>query len=390
MEVRVRRWGAALMLAGLVAGASGVVIAQEDPPQSDPGWVTRQIQGLLSGPGRTVTIGRVSSSWTLDVTIHDLAIADDEGVWLNVDQAKLDWAAGALFRREFRISGLDVNHMTLERLPASQPEPPPSDEPFSLPQLPNLPVGLDLQRLAVKQLDLGAPVLGGEAASLTVDGSARLGRAEDGVAANLKIDRLDKPGGAKLVMDYAPDDEHLNLDLTVEEPEGGVIARAASIPGLPPVNASLRGSGPLSGWQGRLDGNAGDIARIGADANIRGIEVAEGGQGYGLTIHGDTAFARMLDPQTAELIGDSVRFQAEAAIDPNRQIALTPARVTLAAGSLELSGAYRFDPQELDFDYVVEAGADFIAPDPGPRRELAERPAVRKGRRPGQRADDHG
>ena len=227
MEVRVRRWGAALMLAGLVAGASGVVIAQEDPPRSDPGWVTRQIQGLLSGPGRTVTIGRVSSSWTLDVTIHDLAIADDEGVWLNVDQAKLDWAAGALFRREFRISGLDVNHMTLERLPASQPEPPPSDEPFSLPQLPNLPVGLDLQRLAVKQLDLGAPVLGGEAASLTIDGSARLGRAEDGAAANLKIDRLDKPGGAKLVMDYAPGDEHLNLDLTVEEPEGGVIARAA-------------------------------------------------------------------------------------------------------------------------------------------------------------------
>jgi translocation and assembly module TamB len=367
MEVRIRRWGAALMLAGLVAGASGAVIAQEESEQNDPGWVTRQIQGLLSGPGRTVTIGRVSSSWSLDVTIYDLAIADDQGVWLNVDQAKLDWAAGALLRREFRISGLDVNHMTLGRLPASQPEPPPSDEPFSLPQLPDLPVGLDLRRLAVKKLDLGAPVLGGEAASLTIDGSAKLGRAEDGVAANLKIDRLDKPGGARLVMDYAPATEQLDLDLTVEEPEGGVIARAASIPGLPPVNVALRGSGPLSGWDGRLDGNAGDIARIGADANIRGMQVAEGGQGYGMTIRGDTAFSRMLDPQTARIVGDSVGFQAEAAIDPNRQIALTPARVTMAAGTLNLSGAYRFDPQELDFDYVVEAGADsslrVLAPD---------------------------
>ena len=390
MEVRVRRWGAALMLAGLIAGASGVVIAQEDPPRSDPGWITRQIQSLLSGPGRTVTIGRVSSSWTLDVTIHDLAIADDDGVWLNVDQAKLDWAAGALFRREFRISGLDVNHMTLERLPAAQPEPPPSDEPFSLPQLPNLPVGLDLQHLAVKQLDLGAPVLGGEAASLTVGGSAKLGRAEDGVAANLKIDRLDKPGGAKLVMAYAPGNKQLDLDLTVEEPEGGMIARTASIPGLPPVNVALRGSGPLTGWQGRLDGNAGDIARIGADANIRGIEVAEGGQGYGLTIHGDTAFARMLDQRTAELVGDNVGFQAEAAIDPNRQIALTPAHVTLAAGSLELSGAYRFDPQELDFDYVVEAERELLTADLGARCELAKRPALRKGRRTGQCAHDHG
>src|SRR3954463_5255515 len=244
MDVRVRRWGAALMLAGLVAGASGVVIAQDEAPRSDPGWITRQIQSLLSGPGRTVTIGRVSSSWSLGVTIHDLAIADDDGVWLNVDQAKLDWAAGALFRREFRISGLDVNHMVLERLPAGQPEPPPSNEPFSLPQLPNLPVGLDLQHLAVEQLDLGAPVLGGEAAHLTVNGSAKLGRADDGVAANLKIDRLDKPGGAKLVMAYAPGNEQLDLDLTVEEPEGGMIARTAGIPGLPPVNAALRGSGP--------------------------------------------------------------------------------------------------------------------------------------------------
>ena len=371
MEVRVRRWGAAMMLAGLIAGASDIVTAQEDPPRSDPGWITRQIQSLLSGPGRTVTIGRVSSSWSLDVTIHDLAIADDDGVWLNVDQAKLDWAAGALFRREFRISGLDVNHMVLEHLPAAQPEPPPSDEPFSLPQLPNLPVGLDLQHLAVKQLDLGAPVLGGEAASLTVNGSAQLGRADAGVAANLKIDRLDKPGGAKLVVDYAPGNEQLNLDLMVDEPEGGVIARAAGIPGSPSVNVALRGSGPLSGWQGRLDGNAGDIARIGADANIRGIEVTEGGQGYGLTIHGDTAFARMLDQQMAQLIGDSVSFQAEAAIDPNRQIALLPARVTMAAGSLELSGAYRFDPQELDFDYVVNAGDQLIPPDPRTRCELA-------------------
>ena len=120
MEVRIRRWGAALMLAGLVAGASGAVIAQEELEQNDPGWVTRQIQGLLSGPGRTVTIGRVSSSWSLDVTIYDLAIADDDGVWLNVDQAKLDWAAGALFRREVRISSLDVDRMALERLPAGQ------------------------------------------------------------------------------------------------------------------------------------------------------------------------------------------------------------------------------------------------------------------------------
>lgn len=69
----------------------------------------------------------------------------------------LDWAPGALLRREVRIGGLDVNRMALERLPAGQPEPPPGEEPFGLPRLPDLPVGIDLQKLTVGQLDLSAP-----------------------------------------------------------------------------------------------------------------------------------------------------------------------------------------------------------------------------------------
>ncbi|EWY36917.1 hypothetical protein N825_22665 [Skermanella stibiiresistens SB22] len=330
------------------------MVFQERSGESEPGWVTRQIQDLLSGPGRVVTIGSLGSSWSLDVAIRDLAIADDKGVWLNVDQAKLYWEPSALFRREFRIRGLDLDRMTLERLPETSP----SDEPFTLPRLPDMPVGLDLQRFSVGKLDLGASVLDDEAVSLTIDGSAKLGRAGHGVTANFRIDRLDKQGRAKLEMDYAPTTEQLDLDVIVEEPEGGLIARVAGIPGLPPVNVALRGSGPLSDWDGRLDGHAGDVAQIGADANIRGIATAEGGQGCGLTIRGDAAFSRMLDPQAAQIVGDSVEFQAEAAIDPNRQIALTPARVTMAAGTLNLSGAYRFDLRELDFDYGVEAGPD--------------------------------
>jgi translocation and assembly module TamB len=353
MKCRFRWWAAALLL----AGASSPVVFQERSRESEPGWVTRQIQDLLSGPGRIVTIGRLSSSWSLDVAIRDIAIADDDGVWLNVDQAKLDWEPSALLRREFRISGLDLNRMALERLPAGQPESPPSNTHFSLPQLPDLPVGLTLQRLTVKRLDLGAPVIGGAAASLKIDASARLERGVAGIAANLKINRLDKPGSGKLVMDYSPQAEQFDLDMTVEEPEGGVIAHVGGFPGLPPVHLALRGSGPLAGWQGRLDGNADDIARVGADATIRGVQVTDGAQGYRLTISADAAFAHMLDQRTATLVGDSVTLQAEAAIDPNRRIVLAPLRMTLAAGFLELSGVYQFDPQALDFDYTMEADA---------------------------------
>lgn len=46
--------------------------------ENGSGWIAGQVQHLLSGPDRTVTIGRVEIGWSLDVAIHDLAIADGQ------------------------------------------------------------------------------------------------------------------------------------------------------------------------------------------------------------------------------------------------------------------------------------------------------------------------
>src|SRR3712207_7043900 len=51
-------------------------------------------------------------------------------------------------------------------------------------------------------------------------------RGEPGLAANLVIDRLDREGSAKLVTNYVAEASTLDLDLTVDEPPGGVIARS--------------------------------------------------------------------------------------------------------------------------------------------------------------------
>src|SRR3712207_1800764 len=152
MGLRIRRRGMALLVAGLLAAAPAAVIAQQDEsaPAPNPGWIAGKIQELLSGPGRTVRIGGIDTSWRLDVALRDLTIADEQGVWLTVDRAALDWTPTALLRRDFRITGLTVDTMTVERLPKGEEEPPPSDEPFSLPRLPDLPVGLDLQNLTVQ------------------------------------------------------------------------------------------------------------------------------------------------------------------------------------------------------------------------------------------------
>ena len=47
------------------------------------------------------------------------------------------------------------------------------------------------------------------------------------------------------------------LDASIDEPAGGLIARALSLPGLPPVSLQLAGSGAASDWRGRLRAVAG-------------------------------------------------------------------------------------------------------------------------------------
>jgi translocation and assembly module TamB len=359
------RFGVRMLTVALVVGtfalASGPTVPQDQEQQQQQqqdsgwvaGWIRDRIQSLLSGPGRTVTIGRIDIGFRLDVTLFDVAIADDRGNWLTIDRASLDWAPGALFRREFRIRALKAGRIALERLPEGQPEPEPPSEPFSLPQIPELPVGLDLQELTVDELHLAQPVLGTEAATLRINGSAQLGRGDGGLAANLDIDRLDKAGTAKLIVDYAAQASTLDLNLNVDEPPGSVLARALNIPGLPPVTARLAGSGPLAEWRGNLNANAGDIAQANGQATVRGVE-----SGYALSLTADADIQRLLPDPAAQLVGNAVHVQAESLIAPNQRIELNPARLTLAAGEATITGQYALDRDELAFDYRLEGGPE--------------------------------
>ncbi len=111
-------------------------------------------------------------------------------------------------------------------------------------RIPELPLSITLDNLQVPRVTFGAGVFG-LASEIGVAGRLRLANGSLDTAVN--ITRLDGPGGQlALTAAYANATEVLDLDLSLSEPENGIIANLLGIEGRPPMALALKGSGPLS------------------------------------------------------------------------------------------------------------------------------------------------
>ena len=111
-----------------------------------------------------------------DVRLAAVRLRDAQGVWLEVDDFRLEVSARALLKGEVRVAQVGARRVALHRLPPAAPPPQP-EPPFSLPKLPELPDSLPrvaIDRLFVDALEVGRPVLG-EAAVFALDGNATTG-----------------------------------------------------------------------------------------------------------------------------------------------------------------------------------------------------------------------
>ena len=110
-------------------------LAQED----DKGFLTRTIQDALSGAGRTVSIDGFRGALSSTASFDRMTIADDQGVWLTLEDVTLDWNRSALLRGRLEVQSLTAARLDLPRLPVPSDEvdlPDAEAQPFSLPELP--------------------------------------------------------------------------------------------------------------------------------------------------------------------------------------------------------------------------------------------------------------
>ena len=234
-------------LVGIIAVVLLVAVAALAALQTSAGRQMAEglVNGLASGPQGGVKISGLALSWGLDTRLAGIEVSDAAGPYLSVQDIALDWHPLALLRGQADVERLTVGSVDLARLP--QPGETSEDGGGSIPALP-----FRLGEARVETISIGEAVAG-EAMRLSASADARLDAAPRTVIANLSVQRIDGTSGTvEARLRFAPDANQLAFDVTVSEPRGGLAARLLQIEGLPALDLTLKGDGPLDDWSADL------------------------------------------------------------------------------------------------------------------------------------------
>ena len=341
--------------------------------EEDKGVLADLISRALSSKATQVSIGAVDGPLSSNATISDIVLSDKDGPWLRIDRVKLVWRRLALVSRRLEVDQLLIHKLEFLRQAVPSEVPPQTD---NAPILPELPVKVEVKEFAVGELDLGQPILG-TSASLSMAGAATLGDPTEGLDLRFEARRLDAAGELSLRLLLVPRTNALTVQAKLDEPEGGVLARAASIPGLPAVKLDVDGKGVLDAFKANLVFDAGPTIGAKGSAELRrdgaarrlGLDLKSRIEGWlppmaaavfaGTTaLEGDIAFADdgAVNISRLDLVARNARLGVTGVLSPDRilDLALQAAAVPGSDGKTSANGT---EISKLEFKAKVEGPA---------------------------------
>ncbi|PXW66974.1 translocation/assembly module TamB domain-containing protein [Methylobacterium sp. B4] len=272
-SLSAKAWASAVLL-GLIVLAALVPTAMTRAADGEKTVLGGILSKALSTPSSQVSIGAVDGALSSDATIRDVVISDSDGPWLKLDRARLAWRRLALLSGRLEVDSLEIGRLEVLRRPVPGPAPAEAEPDGSL--LPELPVKVEIKGFTLAELVLGESVAG-QPARLAAEGKAKLGNPSEGLDVSADFRRLDAAGRFIARLLFVPKGERLEVKASLVEPAGGLLSKAANLPGTPPINFDLDGRGTLDSWNARLDFDAGPeigarggarISRIGSDRRL--------------------------------------------------------------------------------------------------------------------------
>ncbi|MCV9965998.1 translocation/assembly module TamB domain-containing protein [Pararhizobium sp. BT-229] len=209
------------------------------------------IEKYASTPDQIVRINDPSALLTGDFTASSVTLFDSKGIYAEIREVAIDWSPTALFSTRFEAAKLSAGSVRLERLPI------PSQETREVRETFSLPLDIKVDTFNLKEIVVGKEIAGVDQ-FLSAQGKVNATNAS--IAAALAVAQRDRPD-AKAIADivFNPAGNELKLETTIEEPKGGLLAKAMRLPGEPAISVSITGDGPLTKWTGTataaLDGN---------------------------------------------------------------------------------------------------------------------------------------
>lgn len=324
----------AVLLAGGIL-ALGHLAGFAQNAQTDRGIVADLISKALSSDTSQVSIGEVNGALSSDVEIRDIVLSDRDGAWLRLDRLRLVWTRSALLLRRLDVDRLEIGKLEILRRPAPQPTgtAPPSDGSI----LPELPLKVILRAFQLNELVLGEPVIG-VAARLGATGAARLGPPNEGLDLKFEARRLDMGGTFNVDLSFVPESTRLRLAAKLDEPAGGLISKAAGLPGEPPVKLDLNGDGPLDSFRSNLTFTAGPT--IGAEGSAT---VDRTGSERQLALALDARIEGLMPAPAAPVFAGSTKLDGTVGFADDGGIDIRNLALVSALARLDVLGRYNPD-----------------------------------------------
>ncbi|RCL02567.1 MAG: translocation and assembly module TamB [Candidatus Tokpelaia sp. JSC188] len=207
--------------------------------EPEKSWLLSLVERKLSSPNQQIRISNINASWT---SVDLITVADRQGIWLKLSNAKLDWNFLALLTGYLSVNYLNVERIEVLRRPLSDISIKKSKtQGFS--SLLNLPIAINIASFHVSQI-LFSKELFGVTSVISFDGNITLANGMLDFASNMK--RLDGPkGNLNLFIGYSKKKQYLSLDLELSESTNGIGVNIMKIKNRPPVNFLLKGKGDL-------------------------------------------------------------------------------------------------------------------------------------------------
>jgi translocation and assembly module TamB len=222
---RSRRRLAALIAGGVAAGLVAVLVLLLVGGRmylvTGPGreLVTGFVAGKSLGRYGRINVEGLSGDLFDDFTLDRVTVEDDEGVWLELLDVRVDWSYWPLVGRRFHADRVEAGLVRVIR----RPDVPPSDEP---PGAQPLSIDIDSFAADVELLEGFSDTYG----RWRLEGELELPR-RGARMVRLSADSLSREGDfLRLAATMGEDPADLRLDLRAEEAQGGPIAGALGYP----------------------------------------------------------------------------------------------------------------------------------------------------------------
>ena len=196
-----------------------------------------------------IKIDGLSGRFPGSLRVRQIALSDQAGTWLTIEQARLDWSPSGLVYGDVQVATLAATRVSVARLAETSTTSTKSSH--AIP-----PVSIAVNDFHVDRLDLAAPVAG-VAASVGVKGNLHLKSLTQGNLA-LDVERLDGAGIYQMSGTIAPNAMTGRID--VSEPMHGLLASIIGLPDLGPLSISASLNGPHHAEHMRLSLSAGPLA----------------------------------------------------------------------------------------------------------------------------------